>query len=105
MSLALVTTVPSLVIVGFLLVGWALAAIVPLAFSVAGDLVPERAASAISVVTTFGYGGFLLGPPLVGGLAEVVGLRVALGLIAVAGLCVFVLSLRLEGKGEGSMPS
>jgi MFS family permease len=105
MSLALVTTVPSLVIVGFLLVGLALAAIVPLAFSVAGDLVPERAASAISVVTTFGYGGFLLGPPLVGGLAEVVGLRVALGLIAVAGLCVFVLSLRLEGKGEGSMPS
>jgi MFS family permease len=105
MALALATTAPSLVIVGFLVVGLALAAIVPLAFSVSGDLVPHKAASAISVVTTFGYGGFLLGPPLVGGLAEVVGLRVALGLIAVAGLCVFVLSLRLEEKGEGSMPS
>ena len=105
MALALVTTASSLVILGFLVVGLALAAIVPLAFSTAGDLVPERAASAISVVTTFGYGGFLLGPPLVGGLAEMVGLRVALGLIAVAGLCVFVLSLRLEGKGEGSLPS
>jgi MFS family permease len=66
MALALVTTVSLLVIVGFLLVGLALAAIVPLAFSAAGDLVAERAASAISVVTTFGYGGFLLGPPLVG---------------------------------------
>jgi len=105
MALALATTASSLVILGFLVVGLALAAIVPLAFSTAGDLVPERAASAISVVTTFGYGGFLLGPPLVGGLAEMVGLRVALGLIAVAGLCVFVLSLRLEGKGEGSLPS
>ncbi len=105
MALALATTAPSLVIVGFLLVGLALAAIVPLAFSAAGDLVAERAASAISVVTTFGYGGFLLGPPLVGGLAEVAGLRVALGLIAVAGLCVFVLSLRLEEKGEGLIPS
>jgi MFS family permease len=105
MALALATTAPSLVIVGFLVVGLALAAIVPLAFSVSGDLVPHKAASAISVVTTFGYGGFLLGPPLVGGLAEVVGLRVALGLIAVAGLCVFVLSLKLEEKGEGSMPS
>jgi MFS family permease len=105
MALALATTAPSLVIVGFLLVGLALAAIVPLAFSVAGDLMPERAASAISVVTTFGYGGFLLGPPLVGGLAEVVGLRVALSVIAVAGLSVFVLSLRLREKQEKSIPS
>ncbi|MDP9479053.1 MAG: MFS transporter [Actinomycetota bacterium] len=105
MALALATTSPSLVIVGFLVVGLALAAIAPLAFSVAGDLVPQRAASAISVVTTFGYGGFLLGPPLVGGLAEVVGLRMALGLIAVAGLCVFVLSLRLGEDREKSIPS
>jgi hypothetical protein len=59
--LALATTSPALVIGGFLLVGLALAAVAPLAFSVAGDLVPERAGSAVSVVTTFGYGGFLLG--------------------------------------------
>lgn len=43
-----------------------LAAVAPVAFSVAGELVPERAGSAVSVVTTFGYGGFLLGSPLVG---------------------------------------
>ena len=94
MMLALATTAAALIVGGFLLVGLALAAIVPLAFSVAGDLVPERA-SAISVVTTFGYGGFLLGPPMVGGLAELVGLRVALGVIVVAGLAIFILSLRL----------
>jgi MFS family permease len=70
--------------------------VAPLAFSVAGDLVPERAGSAVSVVTTFGYGGFLLGPPLVGGLAEAIGLRAALGIIAVAGVAVFALSLRLR---------
>jgi MFS family permease len=105
MALALATTSASLVIVGFLLVGLALAAIVPLAFSVAGDLVPERAASAISVVTTFGYGGFLLGPPLVGGLAELVGLRAALGVIVVAGLAIFILSLRLREDGEKRLPS
>jgi MFS family permease len=105
MALALATTVASLVIVGFLVVGLALAAIVPLAFSVAGDLVPERAAWAISVVTTFGYGGFLLGPPLVGGLAEVVGLRAALGVIVVAGLAVSALSLRLREDQEKSIRS
>ena len=105
MLLALATTSPALVVGGFLLVGLALAAVAPLAFSVAGELVPERAGSAISVVTTFGYGGFLLGPPLVGGLAEVVGLRVALGVIVVAGLAVFILSLRLREDQQKSVTS
>jgi MFS family permease len=73
-----------------------LAAVAPVAFSVAGELVPERAGSAVSVVTTFGYGGFLLGSPLVGGLAEVAGLRTALGVVAVAGLAIFMLSLLLQ---------
>jgi MFS family permease len=99
MLLALATTSPALVVGGFLFVGLALAAIAPVAFSVAGDLAPDRAGSAVSVVTTFGYGGFLLGPPLVGGLAEV-GLRGALGLIALAGLSVFVLSLKLKENEE-----
>jgi MFS family permease len=48
------------------------------------------------VATTLGYGGFLLGPVIVGGLAEVFGLRAALGVIAVAGFLIFALSLRLK---------
>jgi hypothetical protein len=47
-------------------------------------------------VTTLGYGGFLLGPVLVGGLAEVLGLRIALGIIAASGLLISALSLRLK---------
>jgi MFS family permease len=96
MALALATREPLLVVAGFLLVGLALSAVVPIAFSVAGDLAPERAGAAISVVTTLGYGGFLLGPVLVGGLAELVGLRLALGVVAVSGLLILVLGLRLR---------
>ena len=96
MILALATREPSLVIAGFLVVGLALSAVVPIAFSAAGDLAPERAGAALSVVTTLGYGGFLLGPVLVGGLAEILGLRVALGVIAVSGLLIFALALRLK---------
>lgn len=48
------------------------------------------------MVTTLGYGGFLLGPVVVGGLAEVLGLRIALGIIAVSGLLISALSLRLK---------
>ena len=98
MALALATLEPTLVVAGFLVVGLALSAVVPVAFSVAGDLAPGRVGGAISVVTTLGYGGFLLGPVLVGGLAEILGLRSALGTIAVAGALIFALSLRLNSS-------
>ena len=96
MILALATREPLLVVAGFLVVGLALSAVVPIAFSVAGDLAPGGAGGAISLVTTLGYGGFLLGPVVVGGLAEVLGLRIALGIIAVSGLLISALSLRLK---------
>ncbi|MBA3425321.1 MAG: MFS transporter [Rubrobacteraceae bacterium] len=101
MALALVTREPLLVVAGFLVVGLALSAVVPIAFSLAGGLAPGRAGTAISAVTTLAYGGFLLGPVIVGGLAEVLGLRVALATIAVAGILVFVLSLRVKSSRSG----
>jgi len=102
MLLSLATLEPLLVVAGFLVVGLALSAVIPVAMSVAGDLAPGRAGGAISVVTTLGYGGFLLGPVIVGGLAEVFGLRVALGTIAVSGLLIFVLALlvRVQRSAE-----
>ena len=96
MALALATRQPLIVVAGFLLVGLALSAVVPIAFSAAGDYAPDRAGGAVSVVTTLGYGGFLLGPVLVGGLAELFGLRLALGVVALAGFSVFVLATRLK---------
>ncbi|MGH3146605.1 MAG: MFS transporter, partial [Rubrobacter sp.] len=96
MGLALATREPALVVCGFLVVGLALSGVAPIAFSAAGDLAPERAGGAISVVTTLGYGGFLLGPVVVGGLAELLGLRLALGTIAVAGALIFILASRLK---------
>ena len=95
-GMALASREPLLLIAGFLLVRLPLSAVVPITFSVAGDLAPGRAGAAISVVTTLGYGGFLLGPVIVGGLAELLGLRMALGTIAVAGLLIFTLALRLR---------
>lgn len=96
MVLSLATREPLLVVAGFLVVGLALSAVVPIAFSAAGDIAPGRAGAAISAVTTLGYGGFLLGPVIVGGLAEIFGLRLALGTIAVAGVVIFALASRLK---------
>lgn len=66
---------------------WALGVclVFPAAVSAGGEA-PERPADAIAAVTTIGYGGFLIGPPLIGLLAEQVGLgRALLVLLVLAG--------------------
>jgi predicted MFS family arabinose efflux permease len=66
---------------------WALGVclVFPAAVSAGGEA-PERPADAIAAVTTIGFGGFLLGPPLIGLLAEQVGLgRALLVLLVLAG--------------------
>lgn len=60
------------------------------------------AGETISFVTNLGYGGFLLGPVIVVGLAEVLGLRPALKAIAVAWLPIFALSLHLTVSKDKS---
>ena len=97
-ALALGTELPPLILAGFLLVGLALAGVAPIAFSLAGDAAPRRAGAASAVITTIGYGGFVLGPGLVGGLAEASSLRLALGLIAVAGLSISGLTIALRRR-------
>jgi predicted MFS family arabinose efflux permease len=66
---------------------WALGVclVFPAAVSAGGEA-PYRPADAIAAVTTIGYGGFLLGPPLIGLLADQVGLgRALLALLVLAG--------------------
>jgi MFS family permease len=92
MALALATREPILVGCGSLLVGLALSAVVPIALSVAGNMLPEQAGGASSVVTTVGYGGFLLGPIIVGALAEVFSLRLALGVVVIVGISITALA-------------
>ena len=92
MALALATEAVVPTLVGFLVVGLALAAVAPVAFSLAGDLAPDRVAAASAVLTTLGYVGFLIGPALVGGLAEWTGLRLALGAAGLGGLAIAALA-------------
>lgn len=95
MALALATERAPVILLGFLVVGLCLAAVAPVAFSLAGDLAPGRAGEASSVITTLGYGGFLIGPSLIGGLAEGVGLRAALATTVLVGLLIAALAGRL----------
>ena len=67
-------------VVGFAALGVGLACVVPLVFVAAAGNDPHPG-PALAAVSTPGYVGFLIGPPLIGGLAEVVGLGTALALL------------------------
>ncbi|MGH3072252.1 MAG: MFS transporter [Gaiellaceae bacterium] len=79
----------------------------PALFGAGGRLTsPEERGRALATVTTLGYLGFLVGPPMVGGLAELFGLRVAfvaLALIAAA-LVAAIPRLGLQGRVPGTDP-
>ena len=104
MALALATREPILVVCGFLVVGLALSAVVPIALSVAGGMLAERAGGASSVVTTVGYGGFLLGPILVGAMAELLRLHAALGIVVLAGISIAILAGTYGGRQPPEEP-
>jgi predicted MFS family arabinose efflux permease len=86
---------------------WALGVclVFPAAVSAGGEA-PDRPADAIAAVTTIGYGGFLLGPPLIGLLAEQVGLGRALLVLLVlaAGIAALAPAVRPRRTGELSVP-
>jgi MFS family permease len=73
---------------GLMLTGLGIANIVPVIWGAAGRNTRLGAGPAISMVTTVGYFGFLAGPPIIGSISVVVGLRLAMVAIAIAGLVV-----------------
>jgi MFS family permease len=94
--LSVSTLYPPVILTGFLIAGLALAAVVPIVFSLAGDIAPKQAGQVISVITILGYIGFLLGPSLIGGLADLIGLRLALLALGVAGIGVALMSFKIQ---------
>ena len=88
--LASLNSGPYSAIVGFGLVGLGLSNIVPIFFSAAGYLSPRSPGQGIAAVTTTGYFGFLVGPPLIGLLAKYIHLSGAFQLLAAALLLVAV---------------
>jgi MFS family permease len=89
-GLAIGSAVPAIAIVGFGLIGAGLACSFPLLLSAAARTPGVAASTAIAAIATAGYTGFLVGPPLIGSLAEMVTLRGALGLLGVVGVLVVI---------------
>lgn len=75
-------------IIGFGVAGLGVSNLVPIFFSAAARISGQASGTAIAAVATMGYGGFLLGPPLIGGVAEATSLTLALGSIVIACLAI-----------------
>ncbi len=72
---------PYSVIISCFAVGLGLSVIVPIAYSIAGHARDLPPGVGLAMVTTVGYTGFLVGPPLIGLLAEWQNLRIALSMV------------------------
>ncbi len=84
-------------VAGFGLVGVGLANCVPLIFSAAARQSEGGFGRGIAAVASAGYFGFFAGPPIIGSIAQLVGLQKALLLVAVA----LILTLLLTRAGLG----
>jgi fucose permease len=67
---------------GFALVGLGVSCVVPLVFSIAGKLKGHNAGQSLAAVSTIGYLGFLLVPPMVGFIAQATNLQWSFAVIA-----------------------
>jgi MFS family permease len=65
-------------LIGFFIVGLGLSNVVPLTYSIAGNIPGIDPTAGIAVASTIGYSGFFVGPPLIGYLGDAFGLRVGL---------------------------
>ena len=87
---------------GFALVGFGMASIVPLCFSLAGKSDKFSAQVSISFVASISYFGLLIAPPMIGVLSESLNLRWALSPLALIGVCIVALAAILKRmRGEG----
>jgi len=83
-------------VLGFMLVGAGVSSVVPLVYSTAGKSGSMSPGVAIAAVSTIGFVGFLIGPPVIGFVAGAFSLRVSFMLIAAMGVCVVIVSTKAK---------
>src|SRR5215472_3821915 len=107
LGMAVALTAPGLVLAvfGFALFGLGLANMVPILFAAAGRARGVTTGLGIAAVATAGYAGLLTGPPMIGVMAELVGLLPALVTILFGVLVVAAFAGLVRDKPGGATGS
>jgi MFS family permease len=83
-------------LVGYLLTGFGVSCVVPFVFSLAGKIPMSNPGAALASISSLGYLGFLIVPPMIGYVAQASSLRISFAIIAVMGLFMIRLSSRIK---------
>ena len=82
--------------IGFLIVGFGVSSIVPMVYSAAGKHPKVPAGMALAAVSSISFLGFLMGPPLIGYVAELLNLRYSFALIGLLGVTISLMVSKIK---------
>ncbi|NGY36634.1 MFS transporter [Flavobacterium sp. XN-5] len=82
--------------IGFMLVGLGVSSIVPTLYSLAGKNTTVPPGEALTIVTSVSFLGFLMGPPVIGYIAELMGLRFSFAFIGIFGILIALMVSRIK---------
>lgn len=100
---AVITTHPAVASLAFLVLGFCMASAAPAAIGLAGSW-GENAGTIIAAMTTVGYTGFVVGPPIMGWLADRVGLRASMMVVVLATLGIAIGGVLSRGGPRPTEP-
>lgn len=101
MMLAVIFPYPVPATIGFFLVGIGVSSVIPICYSSAGRSRRMPSGIAIATVSSIGFLGFLMGPPIIGHIAAASNLRVSFATMAVIGCFVSIIAPFLRNRLDG----
>ncbi len=82
--------------IAFMLVGFGVSNVVPIVFNAAGNTKDVPAGIALTIVSSISFLGFLIGPPIIGYVAEMTSLKYSFAIIGIFGVFISVLAKNLK---------
>lgn len=79
----------------FMLVGFGVSNVIPIILNIAGNSKKVPTSIALTIVSSISFLGFLIGPPLIGYIAELTSLKYSFGIIGLFGIFISILTSRL----------
>jgi predicted MFS family arabinose efflux permease len=98
MAVVLLSADARVALLGFALAGAGLAPVAPILFNAATRVPGVSRAAAIASVTSVGYSGFLVGPPLIGSIASLSSLSAALSVVVLSAVLLALGASRVPKK-------
>lgn len=81
---------------GFMIVGLGTSTVIPTVYSTAGRLAKISTSMALAGVSSIGFLGFLIGPPLIGYIAQLAGLQYSFAVISILGFSITIMVSKLK---------